>query len=130
MNVLQPPGWPRPRGFSNGIVAEGRSVFVAGQVGTVPETQEMAAGGFGAQLRQALANTLTILAQAGAGPEHIAEMHWFLTDIAEYRAAGKEIGEAWKEALGRHFPAIRSEERRVGKECVSTCISRWSPYHK
>src|SRR3546814_13239476 len=65
----------------------------------------MAAGGFGAQLRQALANTLTILAQAGAGPEHIAEMHWFLTDIAEYRAAGKEIDEAWKEKLGRNLPA-------------------------
>src|SRR3546814_14178439 len=86
MNVLQPPGWPRPRGFSNGIVAEGRSVFVAGQVGTVPETQEMAAGGFGAQLRQALAHTLTILAQAGAGPEHTAEMS------SEEPRVGKEWG--------------------------------------
>ncbi|MFN4089066.1 MAG: RidA family protein [Alphaproteobacteria bacterium] len=106
MKILQPDGWARPRGYSHGIVAEGRSVYVAGQIGTDPDTHRIAPGGFGPQLRQALANTLTILKEAGAGPEHIAEMHWFVTDIAEYRAAGKEIGEAWKETLGRNFPAI------------------------
>jgi len=106
MKVLQPAAWPRPRGFSNGIQAAGTCVFVAGQIGTVPETQAIAEGGFGPQLRQALANTLTILAEAGAGAEHIAEMHWFVTDIAEYRAAGKEIGEAWTATLGKNFPAI------------------------
>lgn len=106
MKVLQPAAWPRPRGFSNGIQAAGTSVFVAGQIGTVPETQAIAEGGFGPQLEQALANTLTILKEAGAGPEHIAEMHWFVTDIAEYRAAGKAIGDAWKATLGKNFPAI------------------------
>ncbi len=106
MNVLQPAGWPRPRGYSHGIAAQGRTVFVAGQIGSVPETGELVAGGFGPQLHQALSNTLAVLKEAGAGPEHITEMHWYVTDIAEYRAGGQAIGEAWKATLGRSFPAI------------------------
>ena len=105
MQVLQPASWPRPRGFSHGIAAQGTTVFVAGQIGTDPETQTLAEG-FAAQTRQALSNLVAVLSEAGGGPEHIAEMTWYVTDLAAYRAAGREIGEAWREILGRNFPAI------------------------
>ena len=106
MQVLHPEGWPRPRGFSHGVVAEGRVVAIAGQIGVDPATEAMEEASFGGQTRQALLNTMAILREAGAGPESIVEMTWFVTDIAAYKAAGREIGAAWKETLGRHFPAI------------------------
>ena len=105
MQVLQPASWPRPRGFSHGVAAQGTTVFVAGQLGTSPETQTIAEG-FGAQTRQALSNVVTVLREAGGGPEHIAEMTWYVTDLAAYGAAVSEIGGAWGEILGRNFPAI------------------------
>ena len=105
MEVLQPDGWPRPPGFSNGTAAEGRHVFVAGQVGEEPLSGVMA-DGFAAQCQQALANVLAVLAVAGAGPEHVTKLNWFVTSLAEYRAAGRALGDAWKATLGRHFPAI------------------------
>ena len=105
MQVLQPASWPRPRGFSHGMAAKGTTVFVAGQLGTNPETQTVAEG-VGAQTRQALSNVLTVLREAGGGPEHIAEMTWYVTDLAAYGAAVGEIGGAWGEILGRNFPAI------------------------
>jgi enamine deaminase RidA (YjgF/YER057c/UK114 family) len=105
MDILHPEGWARPPGFSNGTAAEGKHVFVAGQVGVDQVTQEMA-NGFASQCQQALANVLAILSEAGAGPEHVVKLTWFVTSLAEYRAAGRALGDAWKVTMGRHFPAI------------------------
>lgn len=102
--VLLPEGWPRPKGYSNGIAAEGRMVFVAGQIGwdvdgAFPE-------GFADQFRQTLDNTLAVLAEAGAGPEHIVRMTWYVVDKAEYLAALRDIGAVWRELIGPHYPAM------------------------
>lgn len=105
MDVLHPEGWPRPPGFSNGTAAEGKHVFISGQVGIDPVTREMA-DGFAAQCQQALANVLEILEEGGAGPQDIVKLTWFVTSIDEYRNAGRALGDAWKVTMGRHFPAI------------------------
>jgi enamine deaminase RidA (YjgF/YER057c/UK114 family) len=105
MRTLQPEGWPRPRGYSNGIEAEGRLVFVAGQIGW-DETGKFRLGDFAAQFRQALANTLAVLKEASAGPEHIARMTWFITSRDEYMASLTDLGAAWKELMGRNYPAM------------------------
>jgi enamine deaminase RidA (YjgF/YER057c/UK114 family) len=102
---LQPPGWPEPRGYANGIAAEGRLVFVAGQIGWD------AAGAFPAadlagQVRRALANVVAVLGEAGAGPEHVARMTWYLVDREDYLANLEPIGAAYREVMGRHFPAM------------------------
>ena len=109
MRVLQPAGWPRPKGYSNGIEAEGRMVFVAGQVGWD------AAGVFRSddivcQIGQALENTLTVLAEAGAGPGHIVRMTWYVTDRRDYLARLEEIGTAWRALMGKSFPAMTMVE--------------------
>jgi enamine deaminase RidA (YjgF/YER057c/UK114 family) len=102
--VLLPEGWPRPKGYSNGVAAQGRMVFVAGQVGWDP------AGafpdGFAAQLRLVLLNTLAVLAEAQAGPEHIVRMTWYVVDKREYLGALREIGALWRELIGPHYPAM------------------------
>jgi enamine deaminase RidA (YjgF/YER057c/UK114 family) len=103
--VLQPPGWARPRGYANGIAAEGRLVFVAGQIGW-DAGQRFASDDFAAQVRQALANVVAVLACAGAKPEHVARMTWFVTSRDEYNASLAEIGAAWRELMGRNFPAM------------------------
>lgn len=105
MQRLQPPGWPQPRGYANGIVADGRLVFVAGQVGW-DDSQTFRAGDLPGQVRQALANVLAVLAEAGAGPQHVARMTWYVTDRDEYLAGLGEIGAAYREAMGRNFPAM------------------------
>jgi enamine deaminase RidA (YjgF/YER057c/UK114 family) len=105
MRVLQPEGWPRPRGYANGIEAEGRIVFVAGQIGWDGKEQ-FRAKDFAGQFRQALANTLAVLKEAPAGPEHIVRMTWFITSRDEYLAALAELGQAWKELMGRNYPAM------------------------
>ena len=105
MRTLQPEAWPRPRGYSNGIEAEGRLVFVAGQIGW-DETGKFRASDFGAQFRQALANTLAVLKEASAGPEHVARMTWFITSRDEYMASLSELGAAWKDLMGRNYPAM------------------------
>jgi enamine deaminase RidA (YjgF/YER057c/UK114 family) len=105
MRVLQPKGWPRPRGYSNGIEAEGRMVFVAGQIGW-DEQGVFRASDFGAQFRQTLVNTLAVLKEADAGPEHIVRMTWFVTSRDEYTAALAQLGEAWKELMGRNYPTM------------------------
>lgn len=102
--ILLPDGWPRPRGYSNGIAASGELVFVAGQIGW--DTAGQFPEGFAAQFRQTLDNTLAILAEAGAGPEHIVRMTWYVVDKAEYLAALREIGAIWKERIGPHYPAM------------------------
>lgn len=109
MQILQPPGWPRPSGFSNGIAAEGRLVFVAGQVGW-NETGAFLSDDFVAQTRQTLANTVAVLAEAGARPEHVVRMTWYITDKAEYLARADEVGAVYREVMGRHYPAMAMVE--------------------
>lgn len=105
MNVLQPPGWPRPRGYSNGVVAKGRLVFVAGQVGW-NASQALEAGDLVGQARQALRNVVAVLAEAGAGPEHVCRMTWYLADRDEYLSRLADLGVAYREIMGRTFPAM------------------------
>ncbi len=102
--VLLPEGWPRPKGYSNGIEASGRMVFVAGQIGWDPEGRFPE--GFAAQFRQTIDNSLAVLAEAGAGPEHIVRMTWYVVDKAEYLAALRGIGAVWRERMGPHYPAM------------------------
>jgi len=105
MKTLLPPGWPRPHGYCNGIEAEGRLVFIAGQIGWTPQGvfEERTLAG---QFRQTLDNTLAVLREAQAGPEHVARMTWYITDKPAYLAALTEIGEIWREKMGRHYPAM------------------------
>jgi enamine deaminase RidA (YjgF/YER057c/UK114 family) len=105
MRVLQPPGWPRPRGYANGVVTQGRLVFVAGQIGWDAHGT-IVSDDLGAQFRQVLENTLAVLREAGAGPEHVARMTWYLTDKREYLARARELGAIWRELMGRHYPAM------------------------
>ncbi|MDQ2763703.1 MAG: RidA family protein [Pseudomonadota bacterium] len=103
--VLLPQGWPRPKGYANGIAAEGRLVFVAGQIGW-DEREQLVGGDFADQFRQVLLNILTVLAEAGAGPQHICRMTGFITNREEYLAALPVIGQHWKELMGRAFPTM------------------------
>jgi enamine deaminase RidA (YjgF/YER057c/UK114 family) len=103
--ILQPPGWARPRGYANGVAADGRQVFVAGQIGWDAE-QRFASDDFAAQVRQALANVVAVLACAGARPEHIVRMTWYVTSRDEYNAALAEIGASYRELIGRNYPAM------------------------
>jgi enamine deaminase RidA (YjgF/YER057c/UK114 family) len=105
MKALLPPGWPRPSGFSNGISARGRLVFTAGIIGW-DEKARIVAPDLAGQLRQILLNTLAILAEDGAGPEHVVRMTWYVVDIDEYRLGLAAIGAAYKEVMGRNFPAM------------------------
>ena len=105
MRALLPPGWPRPSGFSNGISASGRMVFTAGIIGW-DEEGRIVAPDLAGQLRQILLNTLAILAEDGAGAEHVVRMTWYVVDIDEYRLGLAEIGAAYKEVMGRNFPAM------------------------
>lgn len=106
VEVLQPDGWLAPRGYSNGISASGRTVTVAGQIGWNPRTGSIENGDFAAQVAQALRNIVTVLATAGARPEHVVRMTWFITDRTKYMAARGDIGDAYREIIGRHYPAM------------------------
>jgi enamine deaminase RidA (YjgF/YER057c/UK114 family) len=103
--VLQPPGWARPKGYANGMVASGRMVFVAGQVGWNAE-ERFESADFVAQARQALANIVAVLAEAGAGAESLVRMTWYVLDKAEYLGAARDLGAAYREVIGDHFPAM------------------------
>jgi enamine deaminase RidA (YjgF/YER057c/UK114 family) len=105
--VIQPPGWARPKGYANGLVAEGRMLFVGGQIGWDPtsETPRFPEG-FAAQFEQALSNVLAVVRQAGGTPESIARMTVYVTDKHAYIAAAKDIGAAWRKLLGKHYPAM------------------------
>ena len=105
MKVLQPPGWPRPRGYSNGISARGRMIFTAGIVGW-NETENFAEHTLAGQFAQALRNTLAILAEDGAGPQHIVRMTCYVTDRHEYVSSRDEIGAAWREIMGPNYPVM------------------------
>lgn len=105
MQMLQPPGWVRPKGYSNGVVASGRMLFVAGQVGW-DENEKFQTDDLVGQIRQALTNVVAILAQADARPSNIVRMNWYLGDGAEYNARLAEIGAVYRELIGKHFPAM------------------------
>lgn len=105
MKTLLPPGWPRPKGYANGVSANGRVIVTAGVVGWDAD-ESFASGTLAGQFRQVLRNILDILAEDEAGPEHIVRMTCYVTDIAEYRSSLIEIGGAWRETIGRHFPAM------------------------
>jgi enamine deaminase RidA (YjgF/YER057c/UK114 family) len=105
MKTLLPPGWPRPKGYSNGIMAEGRQVFVAGVIGW--DTDEViVSDDFAAQFRKVLENTLAILAEAGAGPEHVVRMTGYVTSRDEYVDALRDVGVIWKDVMGRNYPVM------------------------
>ena len=103
--ILQPPGWVRPKGYANGIAAEGRMIFTAGVVGWDGE-ERFVATDLAGQFRQVLENTRTILAEGGAGPEHIVRMTCYVTSRDDYLAQLPAIGTAWREVLGKTFPAM------------------------
>ena len=103
--VLQPAGWAPPRGYANGIAAEGRTIFVGGQIGW-NAAQAFDSDELADQVRQTLANIVAVLAEAGAEPEHLVSMTWYLTDLADYAAKLKPIGRAYREIIGAHFPAM------------------------
>ena len=105
MEILQPPGWAKPKGFSNGVAATGKLLFVAGQVGWTGEGK-WEARDFAGQFRQALKNIIEILKQGNAKPEHIVRLTWYVLDKAEYLGAIKEVGLAYRELMGRHYPVM------------------------
>lgn len=107
--TLLPEGWPRPKGYANGISAQGRLVFVAGMVGWDAQGV-FHSDDFAAQTRQALQNVLAVLREAGAGPEHMARMTWYVTNKAEYLGALREVGQAYREVMGAHYPAMAAVE--------------------
>jgi enamine deaminase RidA (YjgF/YER057c/UK114 family) len=102
---LQPEGWAPPQGYANGVAAEGRQIYVAGQVGWNARCK-FDSGDFSAQVEQALRNVVDVLKAGGAGPEHIVRMNWYIIDKADYQARRKEIGAAYRRVIGRHFPAM------------------------
>jgi enamine deaminase RidA (YjgF/YER057c/UK114 family) len=102
--VLQPPSWGRPRGYANGIVAAGEVIFLAGQIGW--DAEGRFADGLADQVGQALANIVTLLAQAGAEPRHLVRLTWFVTDLRAYRASQMTVGSAYRRVIGRHFPTM------------------------
>jgi enamine deaminase RidA (YjgF/YER057c/UK114 family) len=103
--ILQPEGWARPVGYSNGIAARGRLIFTGGQIGWNAQC-EFETDDLVEQIGQTLANIAAILRQAGAGPEHVTSMTWYLTDLAEYRAVRPRMGPVYREVMGRHFPPM------------------------
>lgn len=109
MRVLQPEGWPRPRGYANGVSASGRTIFVAGQVGWDAQ-QRIVEGGMVAQARQALENIVTILALDGAHAGHVVRLTWYVTDREAYLTAGLALGVAYRQVMGKHFPAMSAVE--------------------
>jgi enamine deaminase RidA (YjgF/YER057c/UK114 family) len=127
MKVLNPPNWPRPKGYSNGIEATGRQIFVAGQIGW-DETETIVSDDFADQFEQVLKNTLAVLAEAGAGPEHIVRMTGYITNRQAYLDAGPRLGAIWKELMGKNYPVMAFVivaglvEKRALVEIESTAV--------
>jgi enamine deaminase RidA (YjgF/YER057c/UK114 family) len=103
--ILHPRHWKPAKGYANGIAAEGRTVFVAGQIGWNAE-QNFDSTDFAAQVRQALENIVAVVREAGGAPEHITRLTWYVTDKAEYLARLREVGVAYREVIGKHYPAM------------------------
>ena len=106
MKALNPPGWNRPKGYSNGIAAEGRFVFVAGMVGWTTAEEKFESDDFVDQFRLALENTVAVLGEGGAGPEHICRMTMYFTDKQEYLSRLSEVGQAYRDVIGKNFPTM------------------------
>lgn len=130
--ILQPKRWVAPKGYANGIVAEGRQVFISGQIGW-NEHAKLVSHDFVAQVEQALRNIVQILAEAGGEPRHIVRMTWYLTSKSEYAARQKDIGEAYRRVIGRHFPAMTAVivagllEEGAGVEIEATAVISAAP---
>jgi len=105
IEILQPNGWSPPQGYANGIAAEGRQVFIAGQIGWTAQAR-LVADDLPAQVEQALKNIVAVLAEAGGAPRHLVRLNWYVTDKADYLAQRKAIGAAYRRIIGRHFPAM------------------------
>ncbi len=105
MKTLQPPGWAQARGYANGVAARGTQIFVGGQIGWNAQ-QQFESDDFIAQTAQTLRNVLAVLHEAGAGPQHMARMTWYVVDRVEYNARLKELGQVYREVMGRNFPAM------------------------
>ncbi|MCG2645227.1 MULTISPECIES: RidA family protein [Bradyrhizobium] len=124
--VLQPSGWPMPKGYANGMAAEGRIVVTGGVIGW--DAQERLADGFVAQVRQTLSNIAEILAEAGARPEHLVRLTWYVVDMEEYLANLKELGKTYRAIFGAHYPAmalvqvVRLVEKAARVEIEATAI--------
>jgi enamine deaminase RidA (YjgF/YER057c/UK114 family) len=103
--TINPPGWPRPSGYANGMLAEGRYLAISGQIGW-NEAGEFAGGDFLTQARQALRNIVAVLRAAGGQPEHLVRLTWYITDKAEYRQALSVLGDSYREIVGEHYPAM------------------------
>ncbi|QDZ08269.1 RidA family protein [Sphingomonas panacisoli] len=125
--TLQPPGWASPIGYANGVAAEGRTIHVGGQVGWNAQ-QQFESDDLVDQVRQTLANIVAVLAAGGAAAEHIVSLTWYVTDIEDYLARQKEIGRAYRDVIGRHFPAmalvqvVRLVEPRAKVEIQATAV--------
>lgn len=125
--TLNPPDWAPPKGYANGITARGQLIFLGGQIGWNAQ-QQFETDDFVAQTRQALANIVTLLAEAGAGPEHVVRMTWFITDRDAYLADQRGLGRAYREVMGRNFPAMsvvevtRLMEARARVEIEATAV--------
>jgi len=104
-DILQPAGWAPPLGYANGVAAEGRLIAVGGQIGWNAE-QQFDSDDLVDQVRQTLANVVAVLAAGGAVPDHLVSLTWYVTDIEEYVARQKDIGRAYRDAIGKHFPAM------------------------
>jgi enamine deaminase RidA (YjgF/YER057c/UK114 family) len=110
--VILPPGWPRPKGYANGVVAGGRMLFIAGMIGWDAQGV-FASDDFAVQARQALGNIVDVLREAGGKPENIVRMTWYVTDKREYLAAGREVGLAFREIIGSYNAAMTAVEVRA-----------------
>jgi enamine deaminase RidA (YjgF/YER057c/UK114 family) len=109
MKILQPPGWAAPKGYSNGVAARGTFVAIGGQIGWNAQ-QAFETDDFVAQARQALENVVAVLAEAGGRPEHLVRLTWYVVDRDEYVGALRELGRAYREVVGRHYPAMTAVE--------------------
>lgn len=125
--VLQPGDWAKPKGYANGIEATGRQIFVGGQIGWDAE-QRFVADDFVGQARQALANIVAVLAEADAGPEHIVRLTWYIVDMDEYNACQRDLGRAYRDVIGPHYPAmaliqvVRLAEPKARVEVEATAV--------
>ena len=127
MEFLQPEGWARAKGYANGVVAEGRLIILGGQIGW-NSNQEFESDEFIPQFRQTLTNIVTLLAEAGAGPENLVRLTWFITDRDAYLNSQKAMGEAYRDIMGRNYPAmsvvqvVRLIEARALIEIEATAV--------
>jgi enamine deaminase RidA (YjgF/YER057c/UK114 family) len=124
---LHPHGWKPARGYSNGVAASGRMLFLGGMIGWNGQ-QELESDDFIAQVAQALRNIVDVLAEGGAGPEHLVRLTWYVTDRDEYLARQRELGDVYREIIGKHFPAmalvqvVALVERRAKVEIEATAV--------